>query len=277
VKKQTTKDRGSLSLAELLKADTGMIDPALLPTGDKSVPNLTIPVRDWLKKYVAGEPVPNGDLIQPDDYKAVELVVALLTDQGGVEPEMLPSAALDYVEEWLYLLEERTSLHVWNVADIARPFLTHVFELARASDSTEGAVESLQTALARLCTEEELDRFYKRHGLTFDRKSTYKLTQKDRDRHVAIKAARVLADPEVSEEIKNPIRDAINDLSTESCVPIWHPALVERALTLMFEGKDYVASKEETQRNRKRLRDLVNAVREVEHTHKPANFKNTDE
>jgi hypothetical protein len=275
--KTQPKDRGSLTLAELLEADT---HAGYLP-GDH-LPNLTIPARDWLKKFVAGEDPPYGDSINPDDYKAVELVVALLMDQGGVEPDMLPSSALDYVEEWLYRLEESTDLHVWNVSDIARPFLAHVFGLAKDSDSTEGAVESLQTTLRLLCTEEELGRFYERHGLNKkDEGKPYRGSQAWRDHQVAIKAARVLADPSVSDEIKNPIRDAINDLSSGAGVPIWHPALVERGLTLMFATNNhvegYLVDKASTKQNRKRLRDLVNAVPEVEHTHKPANFKNTDE
>ncbi len=100
------------------------------------------------------------------------------------------------------------------------------------------------------------------------------------DQQVAIKAARVLADPTVSEDIKNPIRDAINDLSSVAGVPIWHPALVERGLTLMFETNNrvegYLVDKASTKSNRKRLRDLVGAVPDATHTHK-ANFKNTDE
>ena len=275
--KTQTKDRGSLTLAELLTADRGTIDPALLPTGEKSVPNLTIPVRDWLKKYVAGEPVPFADLIQPDDYEAVELVVALLMEEGGVEPDSLPSSAVDYVQEWLYRLEASTNLSVWNVADIARPFLAHVFSLARDSDSTEGSIESLQTVLGLLCTQEEMGRFYKRHGLDHKEKRSYKGSQAWRDHQVAIKAARVLADPGVSEDTKISIRHAMLDLSTGSGVSVDHPALAERALTLMFESKDYVTSKASVQQDRKRLRDLVNGVPEVGHTHKPANFKNIDE
>lgn len=279
--KTQTKDRGSLTLAELLTADRGTIDPALLPTGEKSVPSLTIPVRDWLKKYVAGEDPPYGDLIKPDDYKAVELVVALLMEEGGNSPDTLPSSAVDYVQEWLYRLEASTNLSVWNVADIARPFLAHVFSLARDSDSTEGSIESLQTVLGLLCTQEEMGRFYKRHGLDHKEKRSYKGSQAWRDHQVAIKAAQVLADPGVSDEIKNPIRDAINDLSSGSGVPIWHPALVERGLALMFENnnhvKGYLVDKASTKSDRKRLRDLVGAVPDATHTHKPANFKNIDE
>lgn len=272
--KTQPKDRGSLTLAELLEADRHM---GHLP-GDQ-LPSLTIPARDWLKKFVAGEDTPRTDSINPDDYEVIELIVSVLADRAyGTANEMLPQSAIDYVEEWLYRMEEASNLHVWNVADIARPFLAHAYSLAQASDSTEGGKEALETALSQLCTKDELTRFYERANLTRKTERTaYKGSQAWRDQQVAVKAARVLADPSVSDDIKNPIRDAILCLSTASCVPLDHPALVERALTLMFESKTYVMDKADTQRDRKRLRDLVNAVPEVEHAHKPANFKNTDE
>jgi hypothetical protein len=253
-----------MTLPELLQANRGMSAETL---------HLPIAVTDWITKYVAGEKVPFGDMFHPDDYASVEMVVAILLDEGGVEPEMLPQSAFDYVEEWLYRLEESTDLHVWNDAQIARVFLTIVLQMAREVDSPDGHVESLQTILSRLCTGEELDRFYERHGLKPKAAKSPKPSQRLRDQRVAVKAARVLADPSVAEETKNVIRDAMNDLSTDAGVPTWHPALAERALTLMFESKTAVIGKADLKQSRQRLRDLVNAVPVFDQTRKPKTIK----
>lgn len=270
MKKQTPpKDRGNLTLAEVLEKDKC----ASVPGHNNEMPYLTIPVRDWLTKFVAGEKTPFADLIDPAQYQVVELAVSVLVEQGDVTGKMLPESAIDYVQEWLYRLEEETNLHVWNVADIARPFLTHALSIDDISDDKSSGVVAIQAALSRLCTEGELNSFYKRHGLDHKDERSYKGSQKWRDQQVAVKAARVLADPTVPVETKDAIRDAMNDLSTDSGVPTWHPALAERALTLMFESKEYVTGKASVQQSRKRLRELVRAVPDSEHTHKPASLK----
>jgi hypothetical protein len=286
VKKQTPppKDRGSLTIAELLEMDAHFTSLDDVPPKSAAldweppvnvVSYLTIPVRDWLQKYLTGVQVPFADRIHPDQYKAVELAVALLQDAHWFKPEMLPTPALEFIEEWLYRLEEQTDLHVWNVADIARPFLTHALGSIVDDSDEHIAVAGLKAAISQLCTKEELNRFYKRHGLLdeFDERAYSKGSQKWRDQQVAIKAARVLADPSVSEETKNAIRDAINDLGMASGVSMFSPALAERALTLMFESKRHMVSKADTQRDRKRLRELINAVPDDEHTRKPASLK----
>jgi hypothetical protein len=271
--KRTTKakDRGSLTLNEILDDDNHL---NYLP-GDQ-LPNLTIPARDWLTKFVAGERTPYADSIRPDDYEIIEMVVSVLTDpwSGSDESELLPKSAVDYVEEWLYRMEEAADLHVWDVPDIARPFLAHAYELARTSDSTEGGKEALETALSQLCTQDELTRFYERHNLNRKTERTaYKGSQAGRDRQVAIKAARVIADPSVPDEFKDLILDVINDLGMATTVSCLHPALIERALTLMFESKDYGHGKADAQNGRKKLRKLIAAIPVSEQTHQPANLK----
>jgi hypothetical protein len=99
------------------------------------------------------------------------------------------------------------------------------------------------------------------------------LTIPARDRQVAVKAARVLADPSVSDEVKEPILDTINDLGMATTVSCLHPALIERALTLMFESKNYGHGKADAQKDRKKLRALIAAVPVSEQTHQPDNFK----
>jgi hypothetical protein len=260
------KDRGSLTLAEILEAD-GHLNH--LP-GDQ-LSQLTIPVRDWITKFVAGEETPYGDSINPDDYETAELIVSVLAeDARSVPGEGLPKSAVDFVEEWLYRMEEASNLHVWNVADIARPFLAHALSLAQVSDSPEGGKEAIETALSILCTKDELTRFYERANLTRKSERTaYKGSQAWRDQQIAVKAARVLADPSVPEEIKNPIRRAINELGLATNVSCLHPALAERALTLMFESKSYIADKSDAQRDRKALRNLIRAIPASEQTREP--------
>jgi hypothetical protein len=261
---QATKkitDRGAMTITRLLEKDSWASVPSdQQPPDVRDVPNLTIPVRDWLKKYLAGEPTPYADLINPDDYRSIELVVSVLIQSGGLAGEMLPESAIDFIEEWLYKVEEETDLHIWNVADIARPFLAHMFDSARISDSTDGTFELVEAAISRLSTEKELADFYKRHGLKpkKKRKRTGKSEGGPRSRPpAALKAARVLADPSTSEETRGKLQDAINELPMAAGVPVWHPALAERAVTIMLESYTPMLDKEDLKRDCQRLHDLL--------------------
>ncbi len=192
---------------------------------------------------------------------------------------MLPESATDYVEDWLYRLEEATSLHVWNVADIARPFLGHVAECARVSDSTDGVFEAMETVLARMCTQKELKEFYQRHGLG-KKRGGYRYTKGERkanrDHAAALKAARLMADPKTPDEFKGRLMDEINHLSTATGVHYSHPALIERALTIMFESMDQpITGKlakfriKERQRDYDKMHELLAEIPDAEQTVKP--------
>jgi hypothetical protein len=271
MKKNKPKDRGDLTVAELLDSDSWTGVPGGDPQG---IPNLTIPVRDWLKKLVAGEPTPFADMINPDQYEVIELAVSVLVDKHGARGEMLPASAVDYVEEWLYRMEEAADLHIWSVADIARPFLAHALSLDDISSDKSSGTVAMQVALSRLCTQEELNRFYERHNLARKvERTAYKGSQAWRDQQVAIKAARVIADPSVPDEFKEPILDVINDLGMATTVSCLHPALIERALTLMFESKDYGHGKADALKDRQKLRKLIAAIPVSEQTHEPTRLK----
>lgn len=263
------KDRGNTTVAELIDSDTWHRVPGQDPSG---IPHLTIPVRDWLKRFLAGDKTPFADSINPDQYRVIELVVAVMQDkhEGG---EMIPTSAIEYVEEWLYRLEEETDLHIWTVADIARPFLAHALGMDDVFAEKSSGTMQMEVALGRLCTEAELASFYERHGLHTEEQPARKGSQQWRDKWTAIKAARVLADPTVPTETKKAIGEAMLELSTASGVTVDHPALAERALTLMFESKQYVTGKAGVKQSRKRVRDLVNAVPDGDHTRKPASLK----
>ena len=210
---------------------------------------LPLPVKDWLEKFVEGKPTPYADRIDEDSYyHEIELMVAVLADHykttgGDLE---LPEAAKDFVQEYLYRLEESSEIHIWNSPEVLRAawplMMTGFYDGGTWLAGDVPGQIVVKTALKRLCTRAELMEFYERHGIEDKYKGRDELpgsvpVETYSDKMRLTKAARILADPRTPEDVRDKLETMILDLSTATGVYVYTPALVERALTLMFEAK----------------------------------------
>jgi hypothetical protein len=224
------------------------------------------PVQDWLRRYAGELTLPYADRIDyyhPD----VEIFVAALADPI-VANDPLPKAARDYVEEFLYRLEEAYGVHIWDTPELARIFLGIVLCINSCSEPLGDGIGTMsaKTALSRLCTRRELMEFHERHGLEdndIDRsKMAGSAPLEWSDRQCALKAARILADPRTDEDVSQRLREEITELANSTQVGVAHPALVERALTLMFEARRKGYAKE-IKRNRAALFKLLDELPDI--------------
>jgi hypothetical protein len=250
-----------MTLADLLKKD-----------------DLPLPVKDFLEKVVSGRPLPYADRIDEDDYYLeTELFVAVLADHI-VTNTPLPEAARDYVEEFLYRLEEATEIHIWNTPEVLRAAYPAMMNLYRDGGRFFGEYSeglAAKAALKNLCTRRELMEFYARHGIEDNYKGRSELAgsaplDNPTDQQQALKAARILADPRTPAETRDKVHAAINELLTSTQVTPYHPALVERALTLMLETVEVraktrygftLSSVAERRKDRQRLFDLLDSIK----------------
>jgi hypothetical protein len=229
---QTTEERQKTTVADLLQ-----------------MAEMPLPVQDWLRKFADGRTLPYADRIIFDAYyNDSEIFVSALADHL-VTNNPLPEAAREYVQEYLYRLEEQHELHIWNTPEIARAFLGVALCLSHEAPplGDDFGTAAAKTALSRLCTRRELMEFYERHGIEDDYKGRDDLAGsvpiEKTDSHYAMKAARILADPRTPADVSDKLESTIADMSNATSVSVYHPALVERALTLMFEAKTKGRSK----------------------------------
>ena len=259
-KETQPKDKAQTTIEELLKTH-----------------ELTLPVRDFLQRYVDGQPLPYTAGLEEFWYGDAELLIAVLADAREDGKDSLPGAAHDYVQEYLYCLEESTQVHIWNDPDVLRaayPIMMSCFGEGRWLAGEYPDMLATKTALSRLCTRRELFDFYERHGIKDGHKGRKDPTgsvslDNPTDHQQAMKAARVLADPRTPAETRTEIQDAINELCGSTQVNSHHPALAERALTVMLETVDLkvksqhgfmLSSIAERRRDRKHLFDLLNSL-----------------
>jgi hypothetical protein len=234
---------------------------------------LPLPVKDWLQKFVDGKPTPYADRIDEDSYYfELEMMVAVLADDNrtaGSDLE-LPEAAKDFVQEYLYRLEASSEVHIWNSPEVLRAawplMMTGFYDAGTWLAGDVPGQIVVKTALRRLCTRAELMEFYERHGFEDNYKGRDELpgsvsVETYSDKMRLTKAARILADPRTDEDVSQRLREEINELANSTQVGVAHPALVERALTLMFEARRKGYAKE-IKRNRAALLKLLDELPE---------------
>jgi hypothetical protein len=178
----------------------------------------------------------------------------------------MPESVVAYVETVIGGLCDSMDIHAWNdylLAPIVWMVATSV--QAAGGDQTFHAVLS---GIKHLCTEKEYKAFLTRHGLEGGEPEEED-TKEVRDKMAAYKAARYLAHPDTPKETRTAIQDAINDLCCSTQVNSHHPALAERALTVMLETVELrkksqhgfqLSSIKERRRDRKNLLDLLDKL-----------------
>nr|AUN37472.1 hypothetical protein [uncultured bacterium] len=213
-------DFGSVTVADLLNAHGS--------------PSMPFQVRDWLRRYVAGQPLPAADNVHPERFPAIEVVASVLADEYDGCP--LPRPCYDYLREWLRALEQSSDVRVWNCPDLARVFLTYVFTAnVECGDRPDGVFEALVLALRRLSTEAEFSEFQALHGL-IPAKDWDEARRDDLDA-IGAKAARLLADEKLPKGYRERLQRAVRELCQAAGITSFHPGLVWRALVLAMEAK----------------------------------------
>jgi hypothetical protein len=227
--------------------------------GNDAVP---VYVRHWLERYIEHGTESAETHITDRERESSTM------DQARLVYDVLDSkyqetgqhefseAARDYIEEYLYQLSEMTGIRVWNDPETAITALSTMLTMTGESDYERPSNIALNIAVSRLTTMRE-----RRHFLRQAASEPYDETEGERHYKAAMKAARIMADPRTPQEIKNRLADAILELHMSTQVALFHPALVERALTLMFEAKRKGHAKE-IKRDRQTVIELIEELSE---------------
>lgn len=211
-------------------------------------PSLPVPIRDYLKRYLNGEALPYSDNLDETMYSDTEMLVAVLADHLRSN-DPLPKAAVDFVQEYLYRLEESADVHIWNNPDVLRvayPILiTFASEVEGLIIDGSDAVSTaaVKTALRRLCTRRELVEFYDRHGIEDTYQGRDELAgssplDEGNYKEAAPKLGRWLADPRTPEATRLELCAALVKLASVTNTHVDHPALAARAMEVMCDGID---------------------------------------
>lgn len=207
--------------------------------GGREIPST---VRDYLVRFIDGEPLPYSDRVPAEYYHRAELVVAVLAD-AICSNDPLPEGAREFVTEYLYRLEEATGIHIWNHPDTARvalPAMLCLYDEAPPFGDDYGDC-AIKAALRHLCTRRELAEFYERHGL----KDSYEgreylagsaMIDEGNYEAAAGKLSRWLADARTPEATRRELGAALVELASVRGVRVDHPALAGRAMVLACEG-----------------------------------------
>jgi hypothetical protein len=208
-------------------------------------------------------------------YGDAELLIAVLGEEGRSSSKSeLPEAAQDFVREFLYRIEESSDVHIWNNADVLRAAYPRLMLCYRDGGTFLAGeypdASAVRVALKRLCTRRELAEFYERHGIEdpdIDLSTTAGSVERDtlNDQQKVMKLTRLLADPLTPEETRRKIVEAIKAFSDATQVHLYHPAIAERAATVMFESmKEKPPKGRGLQRRQafKEITDLLEAIEE---------------
>jgi hypothetical protein len=172
----------------------------------------------------------------------------------------IPESVVAYVEQTIGSVCDKMNIHAWNDYLLA-PIVWLIAVGVPGCDNT------FLEGIKHLCTKEEYKSFLTRHGL--EDGEPVEDTKQERDAMAAYKAARYLADPRTPPETRNEIQDAINELCGSTQVNCHHPALAERALTVMLETVELkvksqhgfsLSSIAERRKDRKHLFDLLDEL-----------------
>ena len=200
-------------------------------------------IRHWLERYVSGDKhVLSHSFTEQEDatMEQARFIYAVLRDQYQTN-DAIPEAARDLVEEYLYQLAEAANVQVWNYYDAAIAVLPVLLDVNEHTDSTAAAQIALAGAVKALCTKQEYSAFAARHNLAWEKEeppTDEASEQRARDYEAALKCARVLADPRTPEQTRRDLGAALVKLATCTRVHVDHPALCERAASIMFENVD---------------------------------------
>jgi hypothetical protein len=217
------------------KGDNRERHTAAALAGNNAVP---VYVRHWLERYIEHGAESSEIHITEREREwttmdqarfIYDVLDSKYQDTGEHE---FPEAARDYIEEYLYRLSEMTEIRVWNDPETAITALSTMLTMTGESDYERPSNIALKIAVRHLTTMRE-----RRHFLREEASEPYNETEADRHYKAAMKAARILADPRTSFKVRNELEDVIGELAMGTKVNIYHPALVERALTVMFETK----------------------------------------
>ena len=245
-----------------------------MPVSQLMYESMPLPVEDWLHKWLDGKPTPYADNIDEDSYyNEVELMVAVLSDHMRTIGNDLPEAAKDFVQEYLYRMEESSDVHIWNSAEVLRAawplMMTNFYECGEWVAGDPPGRIIVKTALTRLCTRRELMEFYERSGIEDDYKGRNELAgsvslDNPTDNQLALKASSILANPKTDEGTRRKLCDAINGLSMATRINVCTPALVERSLTIMFESIETRTRNTKQREKRRAYQDLRKLLKEME-------------
>jgi hypothetical protein len=172
----------------------------------------------------------------------------------------MPESVVAYVETIIGSICDRMDIHAWNDYLLA-PIMWLIAVGVPGGDNT------FLAGIKHLCTEKEYKAFLTRHGL--EGGEPEEDTQQERNAMAAFKAARHLAYPRTHVDTRDELQRAINELCMSTQVNAHHPALVERALTIMLETVEVraktrhsftLSSVAERRRDRQRLFDLLDSL-----------------
>jgi hypothetical protein len=228
---------------------------------------LPMPVRDYLEKFIHGEPLPYADRVDPGQYGDTEFLVSVLADHMTTNDE-LPCAATEYVREFIYRLEESSDVHIWSNPEVLRAAYP---TMILATGGAEGTwmngdtvdVAAVKAALCRLCTRRELSEFYERNGLKDDfpgfdvMAGSVDITGEDEGGN-ARRVAQILAAPGTPRATREMLATTLGEFVAAAGVTVSHPALADRAYQLAVE---VLAGG--TTKGRRRLRRAHKAVSDV--------------
>jgi hypothetical protein len=241
------------------KGDNRERHTAAALAGNDAVP---VCVRHWLERYIE-HGTESAEMHTTDRERE-----STTMDQARLVYDVLNSkyqetgqhefseAARDYIEEYLYQLSEMTEIRVWNDPETAITALSTMLTLTGESDYERPSNIALNIAISRLTTMRE-----RRHFLRQAASEPFNETEGECHYKAAMKAARILADPRTDEDVSQRLREEITELANSTQVGVAHPALVERALTLMFEARRKRYAKE-IKRNRAALLKLLDELPE---------------
>lgn len=217
-------------------------------------PHLPLPVRDYLSRYLNGTALPYSDNLDETMHSDTEMLVAVLADHLRTN-DPLPEAAVDFVREYLYRLEESADVHIWNNPDVLRVAYPLLITFASESEglivngSDAVSTAAVKTALRRLCTRRELMEFYDRHGIEdaytgrANLAGSAPIDEGNYD-HAAAKLSRLLAAPRTDEKTRRDLGAALIELASLTDTHVDHPALAARAMVLMCESETMLANSE---------------------------------
>jgi len=165
-------------------------------------------VRHWLERYIAGDEHALEHTVVPQldsTMEQVQLVYDVLDAQSQETGEHeFPEAARDFIEEYLYQLSEATGIRVWSDPDTAIAALPTMLQMTEDEGDTSPSLIALKMAIRSLTTTRERRYFLKQAA-----SEPYDETEADRHYKAAMKAARILADPRTSFEVRDELENVM--------------------------------------------------------------------
>jgi hypothetical protein len=180
------------------------------------------------------------------------------------EDSELPETVTAIVQNYMREMAKEFDLAPWSNPEIARAAYKYIIDAQSGSlvFTPTMSFRGLRMAAQALCTAAEWKLFFTERDLNDDEPP---MTRDEKDYEAALKAACLLADPRTPAETRNALQGAVCDFANATDVQIDHPALVERALTIMFESmKKRVRKQTITPNRREAYTQLVGLLKTAE-------------